>query len=181
MSTSIGFALRRAYWRTRLGKLGNGTLIYRGVTIHGAKRVAVGSHVSLGDFVHMWGWGGVEIEDDVLLAAFTSIVTLSHDAAACSRGLRYRETLTSAPVRIKSNAWLGTQVVVLPGVTIGRNSIIGAGSVVTTDIPDDVVACGSPAFVRHKLVGHSNKEELISGSLGLGVSRLSRHKKMGQA
>jgi acetyltransferase-like isoleucine patch superfamily enzyme len=166
MLSAVGFALRRAYWRTRLKTLGKNTLIFRGVTIHGAKRVAVGSHVSLGDFVHMWGWGGVEIEDDVLLAAFTSIVTLTHDVAAFSRGLRYRETLSSAPVRIKSNAWLGTRVVVLPGVTIGRNSIIGAGSVVTRDIPDNVVAWGSPASVRSGLVGQTNEEKLVSGGLG---------------
>src|SRR5471030_94272 len=101
MLSSVVFGLRRSWWRLRLKELGKGTLIFRGVTIHGADKVSVGSHVSLGDFVHMLGWGGVEIEDDVLLAAFTSLVTLTHDAAAVSRGVRYRETKNTAPIRIR--------------------------------------------------------------------------------
>jgi acetyltransferase-like isoleucine patch superfamily enzyme len=164
MLSSVVFGLRRSWWRLRLKELGEGTLIFRGLTIHGAARVSVGSHVSLGDFVHMLGWGGVEIEDDVLLAAFTSLVTLTHDTAAVSRGVRYRETKSSAPIRIKSGAWLGTRVVVLPGVTIGRNSIIGAGSVVTRDIPDHVVAWGSPARVQDTIDGGSREKVIRSGA-----------------
>jgi maltose O-acetyltransferase len=53
----------------------------------------------------------------------------------------------AAPITIGANAWLGAAVTVGPGVTIGRNSVIGAGSVVLSDIPDHVVAAGSPAKV----------------------------------
>ena len=54
------------------------------------------------------------------------------------------------PVRIGSGSWLGTGVVVLPGVCIGEHVVVGAGSVVTTDLPDRCVAVGSPArAVRH--------------------------------
>ncbi|WP_125769883.1 sugar O-acetyltransferase [Companilactobacillus furfuricola] len=54
---------------------------------------------------------------------------------------------TSAPITLKENVWIGANVTVLAGVTIGKNSVIGAGSVVNKDIPDNVVAVGSPCKV----------------------------------
>ena len=54
-------------------------------------------------------------------------------------------------INIGDGAWLGGKVVVLPGVTIGKHSVIGAGSVVTKDIPDDVVAVGNPCRVIRKI------------------------------
>lgn len=58
---------------------------------------------------------------------------------------------TSAPITIKDNVWIGANCTILAGVTIGKNSIIGAGSVVNKDIPDNVVAVGSPCKVLRKL------------------------------
>ena len=55
--------------------------------------------------------------------------------------------MTEEPVRIGSGSWIGTNSVVLPGVTIGNHVAVGAGSVVTTDLPDNSVAVGSPARV----------------------------------
>ncbi|KGO22197.1 hypothetical protein Q757_09705, partial [Oenococcus alcoholitolerans] len=55
------------------------------------------------------------------------------------------------PVTIEDNVWLGANVTVTPGVTIGKNSVIGAGSVVTKDIPENVVAYGNPAQVARKI------------------------------
>ncbi len=60
---------------------------------------------------------------------------------------RRLEAPESRPIVIEDNAWLGARVIVLPGVTIGRDSVIGAGSVVTKDIPPGVIAAGSPAKV----------------------------------
>lgn len=58
------------------------------------------------------------------------------------------QPMTAAPVVIEDEAWIGAQVTILPGVTIGRGAVIGAGSVVTTSIPANAVAYGSPATVR---------------------------------
>ena len=57
----------------------------------------------------------------------------------------------SFPVVIGDNVWLGANTIVLPGVTIGENSVIGAGSVVTKDIPANVVAFGSPCKVYREI------------------------------
>lgn len=61
--------------------------------------------------------------------------------------LRIHGEQFSFPVHIEDHVWIGSNVVILPGVTIGKNSVIGAGSVVTRDIPPDVVAVGNPCRV----------------------------------
>ena len=55
------------------------------------------------------------------------------------------------PITIKSNAWLGGGVIVLPGITIGRNTVVGAGAFVTRDLPASVIAVGNPARVVRSL------------------------------
>ena len=61
------------------------------------------------------------------------------------------------PVAISNNVWIGANVVVLPGVTIGENSVIGAGSVVTKDIPANVIAFGSPCKVYREINEHDEE------------------------
>jgi acetyltransferase-like isoleucine patch superfamily enzyme len=64
---------------------------------------------------------------------------------------RRNERPDSAPVVLEENVWLAARVIVLPGVTIGKNSVVGAGSVVTRDLPPDVLAAGIPARVMRPL------------------------------
>lgn len=80
------------------------------------------------------------------------IATINHD-------FNQRHSIyTYAPVRIKKNAWLGMNVTVCPGVTIGENAVVGAGSVVVKDIPDNAVAVGNPAKVIRYLNPEENRE-----------------------
>ena len=69
------------------------------------------------------------------------------DAETRNQGLEY-----ALPIRVGNNVWIGAQVCVLPGVSIGNNCVIGAGSVVTHDIPDNSLAVGNPCRVVRKLV-----------------------------
>lgn len=64
-----------------------------------------------------------------------------------------RYIITCKPVHIKRNVWIGVNVTILPGVTIGENAIIGACAVVTKDVPDNAVAVGNPARVIKYLDG----------------------------
>jgi acetyltransferase-like isoleucine patch superfamily enzyme len=91
----------------------------------------------------------------VPLAPRVMILDCSHPIGAPGDGPRHASISSdSAPVLIRRRAFLGANVVVLPGVTIGLNSVVGANSVVTSDIPDDCIAVGSPArVVRHLLPG----------------------------
>lgn len=85
----------------------------------------------------------VTIADNCMLAAGTYITDADwHDIYD-----RTRTVGATAPVTLQDNVWIGDGATVCKGVTIGRNSVIGAGSVVTSDIPDDVIAAGNPARV----------------------------------
>ncbi len=86
----------------------------------------------------------IDVEDDVLIGPNVTLVAGSHPV---DPELRARLAQYNQPVRICRRVWIGANSVVLPGVTIGENSIIGAGSVVTRDIPPNVVAVGSPCRV----------------------------------
>lgn len=92
--------------------------------------------------------GVVTIGDDVLLGPNVSLFTVNHvqDLQGRKEGLEYAK-----PINIGNNVWIGGDVVVLPGVTIGENTIIGAGSVVTKDIPANVIAVGNPCKVVKEL------------------------------
>ncbi len=91
----------------------------------------------------------VTFGDNVFVAPGCGFYTAGHplDAEQRNRGLEY-----ARPIKVGSNVWIGGNVCVLPGVTIGDNSVIGAGSVVTRDIPSGVVAAGNPCRVI-RLIG----------------------------
>ena len=89
----------------------------------------------------------VEIGDFTLFGPAAQIYTATHPLEAELR--RSREF--AKPVTIGSDVWVGGAAVILPGVTIGSRSVIGAGSVVTRDVPDDVFAAGNPCRVIRKL------------------------------
>ena len=86
----------------------------------------------------------VTFGDNVFVAPGCGFYTAGHplDVERRNAGLEY-----ALPIRIGNNVWIGAQVCVLPGVTIGDNSVIGAGSVVTKDIPSGVLAAGNPCRV----------------------------------
>ena len=96
----------------------------------------------------------IEIGNDVLIASNVQIYTATHSTRYAERmlpddgsdGCEFCLTYAK-PVKICDGAWLGGGVIVLPGVTIGRNSVIGAGSVVTRSIPNNCVAVGNPCRV----------------------------------
>lgn len=92
--------------------------------------------------------GLITIGDDVKIGPHCQLYTPQHPFDHVQR----RGTIETAyPITIGEDTWLGGGVVVLPGVTIGKRCIIGAGSVVTKDIPDDSMAAGNPARVIRSL------------------------------
>ena len=118
-----------------------------------------GHHVHLGS--NIYANAGLKLVDDThiyigdstMLGPNVTIATAGHpiDPELRSRGLQY-----NLPVRIGKNCWLGAGVIVMPGITIGDNTVIGAGSVVTKDIPGGVVAVGNPCKVLRE-VGERDK------------------------
>jgi len=119
-----------------------------------------GHHVHLGKGVYA-NFGATFVDDThiyigdaTMLGPNVVIATAGHpiDPELRARALQY-----NMPVRIGRNCWLGAGVIVMPGVTIGDNTVIGAGSVVTKDIPSGVVAIGNPCKVMRE-VGQHDRE-----------------------
>lgn len=92
--------------------------------------------------------GKVTVGDNVMIGPNVQLLTACHPLDADERNALIEFT---RPIKIKDNVWIGGGAVVLPGVTIGKNSVIGAGSVVTKDIPDNVVAAGNPCRVIREI------------------------------
>ena len=97
--------------------------------------------------------GKITIGNHVFLAPHVQLYTVNHPIHLEQRDADYEYT---KPITIKDHVWIGGNSTVLPGVTIGENSIIGAGSVVTKDIPANVIAVGNPCRILRELT----KEEL---------------------
>lgn len=106
------------------------------------KNIHLGRRVFINAGCRFQDQGGITIGDDCLIGHNAVIATLQHDIAPSRRA-----DLVPSPVVIGRNVWLGANVTVLPGVTIGDDAVIGAGSVVTKDVPARTVAVGSPARV----------------------------------
>lgn len=92
---------------------------------------------------------------DVFVAPNCAFYTAGHplDVEQRNQGLEY-----AYPIHVGNNVWIGGNVVVLPGVTIGDNSIIAAGSVVTKNIPDGVIAAGNPCKVMRKITEEDKRK-----------------------
>ncbi len=97
----------------------------------------------------------VTFGDNVFIAPNCVFSTAGHplDAGQRNRGLEY-----AYPITVGDNVWFGASVTVLPGVRIGSNTVIGAGSVVNRDIPDGVVAVGNPCRVLRPITGEDRKK-----------------------
>ncbi|WP_349899288.1 sugar O-acetyltransferase [Parafrigoribacterium soli] len=111
------------------------------ITIDYGMRLSIGDRTFINADFLIIGGGFVTIGSDCLIGPRCSIYTPNH-AQDVTRRLEGWER--PAPVTIGNNVWLGGSVTITPGVTIGDNSIIGAGSVVTRDIPANVIAVGNP-------------------------------------
>lgn len=101
----------------------------------------------------------INIGDNTMIAPNVTITTATHPVLPELREKAYQYNM---PVHIGKNCWLGAGVIVLPGVTIGDNSVIGAGSLVNKDIPPDVVAVGTPCKVLRK-INDNDKEFYAKG------------------
>lgn len=113
-----------------------------------------GRHVHFGKNVYA-NFGLTMVDDtDIYVGDYTMIgphVTIATAGHPILPALREENCQYNLPVRIGRNCWLGAGVVVLPGVSIGENSVIGAGSIVTRDIPANVVAFGNPCRVVREI------------------------------
>ena len=121
---------------------------FGGRHVHFGKNIYANFNLTLVDDTHIY------VGDYTMFGPNVTVATAGHpiDPELRRKGYQY-----NAPVRIGKNCWLGAGVIVLPGVTVGDNVVIGAGSVVTKDIPSNVVAVGNPCRVLRP-VGQKDRQ-----------------------
>lgn len=121
---------------------------FGGHHVHFGKWVYANYNLTLVDDTHIY------VGDHTMFGPNVVLATAGHpiNAELRSKGLQY-----NMPIRIGRNCWLGAGVIVMPGVTIGDNVVIGAGSIVTKDIPANVVAVGNPCRVLREINEHDRE------------------------
>ena len=122
------------------GRLEEGTFLTPPFQIDAACRVFLGKNVFANHGLTVMSVGTITIEDGVMLGPEVGMFTVNHEP----KNIR---VIMTKEIVIKKNAWIGARVNILPGVTIGENAIVGTGSIVTKDIPDNAIAVGNPARI----------------------------------
>lgn len=108
------------------------------------KNITVGKNVFINACCHFQDQGGITLGDNCLVGHNVIFATLNHGFAP-----EERQSMLPAPIVVGRNVWIGSNSTILQGVTIGDNSIIAAGSVVTKDVPANAIVAGVPArFIR---------------------------------
>ncbi|MGH7996369.1 MAG: acyltransferase [Opitutaceae bacterium] len=144
-------------------KLGRGVRVFGFVNLYGCE---IGEETKIGTFVeiqknakigrrckissHTFICEGVTLEDEVFVGHGVMFTNDRYPKAAADGRLQTEADWTVVPTLVKRGASIGSNATVLCGLTIGENAVIGAGSVVTKDVPDGAVVCGNPARVREK-------------------------------
>ncbi|QYY35273.1 sugar O-acetyltransferase [Ruficoccus sp. ZRK36] len=116
------------------------TAVFTPFQINYGKHTKIGKNVFINFDCVFLDLGGITIEDGVFIAPKVSLLSEGHPISP-----KERHSLTVAPILIKKNAWIGANASIMPGVTIGENSIVAAGAVVTKDVPDNCIVAGVPA------------------------------------
>ncbi len=141
------YSLLNATCKDSFIRLGNDVHLARFCTLRAGKRgITLHDGVGINQYTFLDGNGGVEIGPDTLLSPGVQCISGNHIFDNPDVPIKYQGT-EYGKITIGEDCWLGTNVIVLPGVTLGRGAVIGAGAVVTKDIPAYGIALGIPAKV----------------------------------
>ncbi|MFE3187905.1 sugar O-acetyltransferase [Nocardia sp. NPDC059240] len=140
---------RRAILEELLGEIGEGSWIMPRFQCDYGYLIRLGRNSFLNYDAIVMDCAPVTIGDDVSIGPRAQLLTALHPMT--DHELRRERWETAAPITIGDNVWLGGGVIVCPGVTIGAHTVVGAGSVVTRDLPEKVFAAGNPARVIRTL------------------------------
>lgn len=147
--------------------IGRGSKIEAYPYLNQGKIIKFGKNVGMNDYAHITGIQSITIGDNVLMAGKIYISDSNHgtyqgglEDSVPDSLVRLRK-MSGKPIVIEENVWLGEAVSVLGGVTIGKNSIIGAHSVVSKDIPPNTIAAGVPARPIKRFDFKTNKWERL--------------------
>ncbi|MDC7995483.1 sugar O-acetyltransferase [Altibacter sp. HG106] len=127
-------------------EIDSSTALFPPIYINYGKNTRIGKKVFINFNCTFLDLGGITIEDEVLIAPNVRLLSEGHPIEP-----ENRHSLIPKPIHIKRNAWIGADATILQGVTVGENSIVAAGSVVSDDVPDNTVVGGIPAKVLREI------------------------------
>lgn len=133
---------RRGILQQLLGHIGQGSMIQPPFYCTYGRNTHIGDHVYLNFSCVILDNSTVRIGHHVMVGPFVQIYTAAHPLQAEPRNQGWE---VAEPIVIEDNVWLGGGAILLPGVTIGRNAVVGAGAVVSRSVPEDTVVAGNPA------------------------------------
>ncbi len=139
----LGWLLRRLTLASRT-LMGNGVMIDELVSIRGAEKLELGSRTFIGRNTLIDANGGVTIGKDVLIGPDVKIWSADHNFHECKTTIN-RQGHIYSPVVIENDVWIGVSAIILKGVTIRSGAIVGAGSLVNKDVPENTIVAGNPA------------------------------------
>ena len=134
----------RAVFSDLIGKqVDDGFILIPPFHTTGGTDIGIGRNVFINQNCTIYDLGGVDIGDDVMIGPNVSIITSGHPIEPSRR----HECVVAKPIRIERNVWIGAGATIIGGVTVGENAVVGAGSVVTRDVPPNTLVGGNPARV----------------------------------
>lgn len=165
----------RLYFKSTMRKLclkkfkrfGVGAEFRPGAYAEACSKISIGDNVVIRPGTFLFadptdGGGGIVIEDKVLIGAGVHFYTNNHEFSDASKAIfeqGYPQPKVTDSIIIRKGSWIGAGVIILPGVEVGENAVIGAGAVVTKSVPPRVVFAGNPG----KIIKYLNNIQLASG------------------
>ncbi|WP_149303786.1 sugar O-acetyltransferase [Pareuzebyella sediminis] len=127
-------------------QIDNSTTIFTPFHTNFGRFIRLGKEVFINHDCTFLDLGGITIEDEVLIGPKVKLITESHPLKPSER-----KSLIVKPILIKKNVWIGAGATILPGVTVGVNSVVAANALVSKDVPENTVVAGIPAKVVKEL------------------------------
>ena len=122
-----------------------GSFVHGPIQVGHMENIRVGANCSINRGVILQGYCGIDVGNNVVLSTNVMLLDAGLDFDVLrSTGQRLH---VGKPIRLGDGCWIGAAAIILPGVTLGRNVLVGAGSIVTKSFPDDCVIAGNPARV----------------------------------
>lgn len=140
---NIGTSLRRCFYRLSGVKMGKDVVIYENVVLYRPYNLEIGDKSKIGFGSIISSRKKIKIGKEVSIAPYCAIYDNDHKMPLGPR----EEDMIDSPIEIGDGTWIGTHSIILRGVKIGKNTTIGAGSVINKDIPDNAVVGGNPAKI----------------------------------
>lgn len=142
--------IRARFWGIFMKKIGKDVYIMEGCKILNPTGIAIGDYSGINHHTDIGGRGGLTIGNHVMIGPYCQILTAVHKSDDWKKPVT-QQGIECKPVLIEDDVWIGTHAVILPGVTIGRGSIVAASAVVTKNVEEYSIVGGVPAkLIRYR-------------------------------